>query len=163
MVKKYKDFTEQEKQEYKEKRNAYWEKREQVAMQSYEQLKAELKKLNAGENIFTMLDTMVKAAGIVKGGSGVGSRETYLTAIFGTEEPEIGMKVSFQFVGIRGPNGERMKEGETLAQFVTRVGDLSYKYDKSSITQMIWYLKKRGFNVIKDDDSATVAFLGKQA
>lgn len=161
MTKKYKDFTAEEKQQYKEKRDAYWKKREEAAYNSYEQLKAELEKLKASEEVFTLLDTMVKAAGIVKGGSGTSSRETYLTAIFGTETPEEGQTVTFQYIGIRGPNGERLKDNETLAQFVTRVGDISYKYDKTSIGQMLWYLKKRGFNVTKDDDKATVTFHGQ--
>lgn len=160
-MKKYADYTPEEKQEYKEKRDAYWKKREEVAFTSYEQLKAELQKLEAPDTVMSLLDTMVKAAGIVKGGSGTSSRETYLTAIFGTENPEIGQTVTFQYVGIRGPNGERLKDNETLAQFVVRVGDISYKYDKTSIGQMLWYLKKRGFNVTKDDDKATVTFNGQ--
>ena len=117
--------------------------------------------MNASEQLFSLLDTMVKASGIVKGGSGTSSRETYLTAIFGTETPTEGQTVTFQYVGIRGPNGERLKDNETLAQFVTRVGDISYKYDKTSIGQMLWYLKKRGYNVTKDDDKATVTFHGQ--
>lgn len=161
MSKKYKDFTEQEKQEYKEKREAYWKKREETAYNSYLQLKEELEKLQASDTIMSLLDTMVKSGGIVKGGgSGTSSRETYLTAIFGTETPTEGQTVSFQYVGIRGPNGERLQDNETLAQFVVRVGDISYKYDKTSIGQMLWYLKKRGFNVTKDDDKATVTFNG---
>ena len=144
------------------KRDAYWKKREETAYNSYEQLKAELEKLKASSEVMNLLDTMVKAAGIVKGGgSGTSSRETYLTAIFGTETPTEGQTVSFQYVGIRGPNGERLQEGETLAQFVVRVGDISYKYDKTSIGQMLWYLKKRGYNVTKDDDKATVTFNGQ--
>lgn len=161
MAKKYKDFTEQEKQEYKEKRDAYWKKREEAAYNAYEQLKGELEKLHASSEIMNLLETMVKASGIVKGGSGTSSRETYLSAIFGTENPEIGQTVTFQYVGIRGPKGERLQEGETLAQFVIRVGDISYKYDKTSIGQMLWYLKKRGYNVTKDDDKATVTFNGQ--
>ena len=39
MAKKYKDFTVEEKQEYKEKRDAYWKKREEAAYNAYEQLK----------------------------------------------------------------------------------------------------------------------------
>lgn len=157
-MKKYADYTPEEKQEYKEKREAYWKKREETAYNAYEQLKGELEKLHASSEIMSLLETMVKASGIVKGGS---SRETYLTVIFGTENPEIGKTVTFQYVGIRGPNGERLQEGETLAQFVVRVGDISYKYDKTSIGQMLWYLKKRGFNVTKDDDKATVTFNGQ--
>lgn len=160
-MKKYADYTQEEKQAYKEKRDAYWKKREETAYNAYEQLKGELEKLQASETIMSLLETMVKASGIVKGGSGTSSRETYLTAIFGTENPEIGKTVTFQYVGIRGPNGERLKEGETLAQFVVRVGDISYKYDKTSIGQMLWYLKKRGFNVTKDDDKALVTFHGQ--
>ena len=161
-MKKYADYTAEEKAQYKEKREAYWKKREETAYNSYIQLKEELEKLNAPEQLFTLLDTMVKSSGIVKGGgSGTSSRETYLSAIFGTENPEIGQTVTFQYVGIRGPNGERLQEGETLAQFVVRVGDISYKYDKTSIGQMLWYLKKRGFNVTKDDDKATVTFHGQ--
>lgn len=157
-MKKYADYTAEEKAQYKEKRDAYWKKREETAYNSYLQLKEELEKLNATEQLFTLLDTMVKAAGIVKGGTS--SRETYLTAIFGTENPTEGQTVTFQYVGIRGPNGERLKDNETLAQFVVRVGDISYKYDKTSIGQMLWYLKKRGYNVTKDDDKATVTFHG---
>ena len=160
-MRKYADYTPEEKAQYKEKREAYWKKREETAYNSYVQLKEELEKLNASTEIMQLLETMVKASGIVKGGSGVSSRETYLTAIFGTENPEIGQTVTFQYVGIRGPNGERLKDNETLAQFVTRVGDISYKYDKTSIGQMLWYLKKRGFNVTKDDDKATVTYLGQ--
>lgn len=161
-MKKYADYTPEEKAQYKEKREAYWKKREETAYNSYEQLKEELEKLNASSEIMNLLDTMVKASGIVKGGgSGTSSRETYLSAIFGTENPEIGQTVSFQYVGIRGPNGERLQDGETLAQFVVRVGDISYKYDKTSIGQMLWYLKKRGYNVTKDDDKATVTFNGQ--
>lgn len=158
-MKKYADFTAEEKAQYKEKREAYWKKREETAYNSYEQLKKELKKLNASSEIMNLLETMVKASGIVKGG-GI-SRETYLTVIFGTETPTEGQTVTFQYVGIRGPNGERLEDNETLAQFVTRVGDISYKYDKTSIGQMLWYLKKRGYNVTKDDDKATVTFNGQ--
>ena len=161
-MKKYADYTPEEKAQYKEKREAYWKKREETAYNSYVQLKEELEKLKASTEIMQLLDTMVKASGIVKGGgSGTSSRETYLTAIFGTETPIEGQTVSFQYVGIRGPNGERLKDNETLAQFVTRVGDISYKYDKTSIGQMLWYLKKRGYNVTKDDDKATVTYLGQ--
>ena len=161
-MRKYADYTPEEKAQYKEKRDAYWKKREETAYNSYVQLKGELEKLNASTEIMSLLETMVKASGIVKGGgSGTSSRETYLTAIFGTETPTEGQVVSFQYVGIRGPNGERLKDNETLAQFVTRVGDISYKYDKTSIGQMLWYLKKRGYNVTKDDDKATVTYLGQ--
>ena len=161
-MRKYADYTPEEKAQYKEKREAYWKKREETAYNSYVQLKEELEKLNASEQLFSLLETMVKASGIVKGGgSGTSSRETYLTAIFGTETPSEFQTVTFQYAGIRGPNGERLQEGETLAQFVTRVGDISYKYDKTSIGQMLWYLKKRGYNVIKDDDKATVTYLGQ--
>lgn len=161
MAKKYADYTVEEKAQYKEKRDAYWKKREETAYNSYIQLKEELEKLHASETIMSLLDTMVKSSGIVKGGgSGTSSRETYLTAIFGTETPTEGQTVTFQYVGIRGPNGERLKDNETLAQFVVRVGDISYKYDKTSIGQMLWYLKKRGYNVTKDDDKATVTFHG---
>ena len=154
-MKKYADYTPEEKAKYKEKR-------EEAAYNSYEQLKAELEKLNASTEIMNLLDCMVKASGIVKGGgSGTSNRETYLTAIFGTETPTEGQTVTFQYVGIRGRNGERLKDNETLAQFVVRVGDISYKYDKTSIGQMLWYLKKRGYNVTKDDDNATVTFRGK--
>ena len=161
-MKKYADYTAEEKAQYKEKREAYWKKREETAYNSYEQLKKELEKLNASDTVMSLLETMVKASGIVKGGgSGTSSRETYLTAIFGTETPTEGQKVTFQYVGIRGPNGERLNDNETLAQFVTRVGDISYKYDKTSIGQMLWYLKKRGYNVTKDDDKALVTFHGQ--
>ena len=161
-MRKYADYTPEEKREYKEKRDAYWKKREETAYNSYVQLKEELEKLNASGTVMSLLDTMVKASGIVKGGgSGTSSRETYLTAIFGTETPTEGQTVTFQYVGIRGPKGERLQEGETLAQFVVRVGDISYKYDKTSIGQMLWYLKKRGYNVTKDDDKALVTFHGQ--
>ena len=160
-MKKYADYTPEEKAQYKEKREAYWKKREETAYNSYVQLKEELEKLKASTEIMQLLDTMVKASGIVKGGGGVSSRETYLTAIFGTETPTEGQTVTFQFVGIRGPNGERLKDNETLAQFVVRVGDISYKYDKTSIGQMLWYLKKRGYNVTKDDDKALVTVHGQ--
>ena len=160
-MKKYADYTPEEKQAYKEKRDAYWKKREETAYNSYIQLKEELEKLQASDTIMSLLEAMVKSSGIVKGGgSGTSSRETYLTAIFGTETPTEGQTVTFQYVGIRGPNGERLKDNETLAQFVVRVGDISYKYDKTSIGQMLWYLKKRGYNVTKDDDNATVTFHG---
>lgn len=158
-MKKYADFTVQEKAQYKEKRDAYWKKREEAAYNSFLSLKEELEKLNAPEQLFSLLDTMVKAAGIVKGAGG--SRGTYLTVIFGTETPKEGQEVTFQQIGVRGPNGERLQDGETLAQFVARVGDISYKYDKTSIGQMLWYLKKRGYNVTKDDDKATVTFNGR--
>lgn len=161
-MKKYADYTPEEKAQYKEKREAYWKKREETAYNSYLKLKEELESLKASDTVMSLLDTMVKASGIVKGGgSGTSSRETYLTAIFGTENPEIGQTVTFQYVGIRGPNGERLKDKESLAQFVTRVGDIAYKYDKTSIGQMLWYLKKRGYNVVKDDDRATVTFNGQ--
>ena len=160
-MKKYADYTPEEKAQYKEKREAYWKKREETAYNSYVQLKEELEKLKASTEIMQLLDTMVKASGIVKGGGGVSSRETYLSAIFGTATPTEGQTVTFQFVGIRGPNGERLKDNETLAQFVVRVGDISYKYDKTSIGQMLWYLKKRGYNVTKDDDKALVTFHGQ--
>ena len=160
-MKKNADYNPEKKTKYKEKREEYWKKREGAAYNSDVQLKEELEKLKASTEIMQLLDTMVKASGIVKGGGGVSSRETYLTAIFGTETPTEGQTVTFQFVGIRGPNGERLKDNETLAQFVVRVGDISYKYDKTSIGQMLWYLKKRGYNVTKDDDKALVTFHGQ--
>jgi len=158
-TKKYSEWTAEEKAAYKAKREAYWKKRDEDLQSNFALLTKELEALKAKPEIMALLAACKKGAGVEKGDRAVGNRETYLTAIFGSETPAIGQVASYLFIGVRGPQGERMNAGETMAQFVTRVGDCAYKYDANTISSMVWYLKKRGHVVENDREKATVTYI----
>lgn len=157
--KKYSEWTAEEKASYKAKRDAYWTKRNEDAVNGFKALEEELTKLKAPQHIMDLLANTKKSAGFAKG-EGASNRETYLTAIFGSETPNVGTKATYLYIGVRGPNGERMLEGEKMGAFVTRVGDCVYKYDANTISSMVWYLKKRGHKVTNDRDASFVRYDG---
>jgi hypothetical protein len=155
-MKAYKDYTAEEKAEYKAKRDAYNAKRADNARASFATLEAELKKLGMTPTIEAALMEVKRSLHLEKG---VVNRETYLTALFGTETPKPNTTVSYNYIGIRGPKGERMNPNETVKDFVTRTGDIVYKYDATTIGQMVWYVKRRGFEVEIDKEARTVTFV----
>ena len=156
--KKYSEWTAEEKAAYKAKRDAYWTKRNEDLVSNFSALETALVEMKASPTIMDLLKAVRRGAGADKQ-SGTVNRETYLTAIFGTETPAPGQSVSYLFVGVRGPNGERMNPKETMAQFVTRVGDVAYKYDANTISSMCWYIKKRGHEINNDRNAATVTYV----
>ena len=92
-----------------------------------EQLEKELKRLNASKDIIALLDNF-------RTGTSSYNALSYLTRIFGTEEPAIGTKVSFLEAGLKGKNGERMNAGESMAEFIARVKDIdSITEDRKSV------------------------------
>jgi hypothetical protein len=157
-AKKYADYTAEEKAEYKAKRDAYWLKREEDAKASFSALESELRKLNVGANVLDLVTKCKQLSGVEKGVRQ--QSEGYLTAVFGTENPTVGQKSSYLYIGIRGKNGERLNEGETLGQLVTRTGDVSYKYSSNDISSICWYLRQRGHKVKSDKVSMTVTYEG---
>jgi hypothetical protein len=161
--KKYSEWTAEEKAAYKAKREAYWTKRAEDTAVAFTNLEAELKALKVDQKILDLLQAAKRGAGVEKGARQASNREGYLTQMFGTETPAEGALVSYLFIGVRGPQGERMNEGETMGQFVTRVGDCDYKYDANTIASLVWYLKKRGHKLENDRASATVKYLGFEA
>lgn len=152
--KSYSEWTAEEKAQYKAKKAAYLLKRSEDTAKSFELLESELKKLNASPKVFELVEKCKS-----RGKGGASNRETYMSIIFGNENPAPNTKVSYLFIGIRGPNGERLKQGESIREFVTRVGDVNYKYDANTISSMVWYLNRRGYTVTNDKNAATVTFV----
>jgi hypothetical protein len=163
-MKKYKDFSAEEKEEYKRKRDEYWSKRNQKMQESIDALKKEVGALTKDpivtKRIYGLIDN-VQNASVKKTGT-TRSSGTHLTTMFGTETPKIGQVVTFKYVSVRGPNGERLNENETVAQFVTRVGDVDFKYDDKSIHSMVWYTERRGYKIKEDVANKTLTFLGTE-
>lgn len=161
--KKYSEWTAEEKAANNAKRKAFYQKRDEDLAIAFQNLTKELEALNVSPEVMKLLEACKRGSGLEKGQRSSGNREGYLTQIFGNEEPQIGQVASYLYIGVRGPNGERMNEGETMGQFVTRVGDCDYKYDANTIASLVWYLKKRGHKVENDRKSATVKYLGFEA
>lgn len=161
--KKYSEWTAEEKAENRAKRKAIYDKRREEAIENFKKLEKELVALKAGPKVMDLLTKVKQGSGLEKGPRQMGSRESYLVQMFGTEEPKVGQTVSYLFIGVRGPEGERMNENETLGEFVKRTGDADYKYDANSIASIVWYLKKKGYQLENDRASATVKYLGFEA
>jgi hypothetical protein len=160
VAKKYSEWTAEEKAAYKAKRVAYWKKRDEDAASAFAALEKELVSLKAGPQVMQLLSQIKPGK---KDRSQRESGTSYLTQMFGTETPKKGQVASYLYIGIRGPQGERLNDGETMAQFVTRVGDCNYKYDANTIASMVWYLKKRGHVMINNREKATVTWIGVDA
>ena len=159
--KRYSDWTADEKAAYKAKREAYWKKRTEDTVAAFANLEKELVALKAKPEVLALL-AAVKKGVYLPGKDGNGQRSekvSYLEQMFGTETPKAGQVATYLYIGVRGPNGERMNEGETMGQFVTRCGDCSYKYDSNTIASMVWYLKKKGHEVTNDRKKATVTYV----
>ena len=117
-----------------------------------ELLIVELKKLNCPTNVFELLNEIVNPA--------KRNKESYLMQVFGTEEPVIGQVARFDFVQLRGKNGERLQENETAAQFMIRMnGEVEFKHDNKSLNDIRWYLEKQGYITKKDNEAKTFTLL----
>jgi len=158
--KKYSEWTAEEKAAYKAKREAYWKKRDEDLVNNFANLTKELESLKVPQKVLDLLSACKKGSGVEKGAKSASDRETYLTAIFGSETPTKGQVASYLAIGLRGPNGERLNANETMGQFISRVGDANYKYDANTISSMVWYLKRRGHQVANDRNAATVTYIG---
>jgi len=156
--KKYSDWTAEEKAAYKAKREAYWKKRDEDLKSNFEKLTSELEALKVDAKVLALLEACKKGSGVIKGDRAA-SNGSYLNQMFGTEEPVEGQVATYLFIGVRGPNGERMNDGESMKDFVTRTGDANYRYDANTIASMVWYLKKRGHEVINNRQAATVTYV----
>ncbi len=153
--KPYREWTKEEKEVYEAKRKAYLQKRQDERIKAYEKLGQELKSLGASAEVLRLY-ALVKPKGL--GQTQV--QQSVLKHLFNTDAPTKGQRASFLFIGVRGPNGERLKEGETLAQFIARVGDATFKYDASSINELVWRVKQKGHNVKIDKENCFVEYLG---
>jgi hypothetical protein len=102
-----------------------------------EQLEKELKRLNANKDIIALLDNFRT------GSQSRSNSMSYMTRIFGTEEPAIGTKVSFLEAGLKGKNGERMNAGESMADFIARVKDIDSITDANTLQNWVWSLNKK--------------------
>jgi hypothetical protein len=156
-MKNWNDMTAEEKTAHAKAQATWKEKRAAEVKELFASLEVELEVLGAPTTITTIL---AKLKPLVTGG-GQGKRETYLTAIFGTEEPADGTTVTYNMVGARGKtSGERMKEGEDFGAYVARLyankDELLIKYDSMSIGKMVNTLKKRGHIITCDNNTATV-------
>ena len=161
--KKYSEWTTEEKAANRAKRKAILEKRKAETLANFEKLEKELVALKADAKVMDLLKSVKQGAGLEKSSRRMGNRESYLVQLFGTETPEIGTKVTYLFVGIRGPEGERINEGETLGEFVKRTGDADYKYDANSIASVVWYMRKKGYILENDRNAATIIYKGFEA
>lgn len=117
-----------------------------------ELLIVELKKLNCPANIFELLNEIVSPA--------KRNKESYLMQVFGTEKPVIGQIASFDYIQLRGKNGERLQENETAAQFMARMNcEVDFKHDNKSLNDIRWYLEKQGYITKKDNEAKTFTLL----
>ena len=154
--KPYREWSAEEKASYEAKRKAYLDKRQDERVKAYATLGEELKKLGASKEAMRLYE-LVKPKGT---GQASAQQSSVLVHLFGTDEPKKGQKASFLFVGVRGPKGERMLEKETLPQFIARVGDATFKYDASSIAELVWRAKQKGHTINIDKDKALVEYVG---
>lgn len=156
--KAYRDFTDEEKAEYKEKRAAWLEKKAEQTAKNFELLKVELLKLKADDKTMKLFELCAQTA------TKTGERApnvTHMTTMFGTETPEPGTKVTYDFISLRGPNGERMKSDEDKKTFINRMGgDVNWTKDSRTINEMVWYTVRRGINLTIDKVAMTVTFVG---
>lgn len=153
--KPYREWSDEEKRVYEEKRKAYLDKRQVERVNAYNTLGEELKKLGASKDVLALYE-LVKPKGM---GQKV-VQSSVLVHLFGTDEPAKGQRASFLYVGVRGPKGERMLKDETLPKFITRVGDATFKYDASSISELVWRAKQKGHEVKIDKEKAFVEYVG---
>lgn len=153
--KPYREWTDEEKRVYEEKRKAYLEKRQKARVDAYATLGEELKKLGASKDVLELY-AMVKP----KGTGQQQVQSSVLVHLFGTDEPVKGQRASFLYVGVRGPKGERMLKDEKLPAFIARVGDATFKYDASSINELVWRAKQKGHEVRIDKEKAFVEYVG---
>lgn len=120
-------------------------------------LKAELEALGATPELLALFAEAVAPAKRI---SSIGERDTYLNKLFGTDFPEPGTKAKHFYVLYRGPNGERANakevESESFAQFEKRVGKI--RIIKNTIYDMVFHLKKKGYDIVNDEASETVTF-----
>jgi hypothetical protein len=144
---KYSTWTDEEKANYAAYREEYATKREQELESKFNLLREELLKLKDSQTAISILDTIQNRKPAKVG---------YLTNLFGTETPEVGTKTTYSYIGIRGPNGERMAEIESVKHFVERVGDIVTKYSATDINQMCWYVERRGYKLHNDKTACTV-------
>jgi hypothetical protein len=155
--KKYRDFTQEEKEIYKEKRLKWEQERAETIARNFDLLEVELKNLEVSDKILQLLN--VCRNGLPK--KGTGPNVTHLTTLFGTENPEVGQVSSFDYISLRGSNGERMNAGETKKDFIMRMsGDVTWTKDERTINEMVWYTNRRGYNIAIDKNAATVTFVG---
>jgi hypothetical protein len=151
----YKDWSQEEKDAYQQTRKDNDAAKLNALNESFGLLLAELDSLETPERIIAMVQNI--RSKVINGSTA--QRTTYLSAIFGCEKPTIGTTVSYLYIGLRGPNGERLQEGETFKDFILRVGDGNIKYDDKSINQMCWYIEQKGHKVTNDKKNATVTLV----
>lgn len=118
----------------------------------FNQLLVHLEKDKVGRDLVESLKSNVLSQ---KGGS-----ETYLTGIFGTEQPKEGLTVTFLMVSVRTAEGGRFISHEkALESLGSGVGTL--KYDDKKIFSMIEKIKERGYKLDVDSVKRTITFNGK--
>lgn len=156
MKKMYKDFTEQEKQAYKEKRQDWIERRKQDQLDKWNQLEQELKQLkNVPDVVFSLMESLKSGINDNKL-----NKQSNLTKIFGTENPEVGMTVTIDSVVLRGKNNERMAKDETKESFFKRCNfEVSAIYTNKQLNDTCWLLRSRGYNVQKDIEKGIITLV----
>jgi hypothetical protein len=156
--KAYRDFTDEEKRIYKEKRNAWKAKKDDDAAASFDALEQELVKLKANKQVMEIFNRC-KSATVKTGERSTGT--THMTTMFNTETPEPGTYVTYDYISLRGPNGERMNPDEDKKAFVMRMnGDVTWTKDARTINEMVWYTVRRGINLKIDKTAMTVTYVG---
>lgn len=142
----------------RDKEREYKKQRKAAYRNNLMELKKVIEASNAKEKaqMLKIIASLMPSEGATSGGGSYSTIET----VFGVPNPAVGTTVTYMFVGVRGPKGERLNEGETLKEFVARVGDCTFKYDANTIYELAHRLQLRGYDVVADRKACTVTLNG---
>jgi hypothetical protein len=156
---KYSEWSEEEKAEYKAKRDAWIAKRKADKAAVEKELEDAINALPFVTN--ELKDALAKFKEGAKSTTRASStKETYMHKVFGTDTPAPGTVVTFAFIGMRGADNSRMTSTESTAgDLVKRTGDVKFLFSATDINSMVWYLNKYGNSVLIDKDKMTVTFV----
>jgi hypothetical protein len=141
---KYSLWTDEQKAEYKEYKASLEQRKVDASLALFEKLETELQaiELDASKQkiIFDIIAQLKPASTKVV-------RKTYMSVIFGTEKPEVGTEIKYSAIMFpKLPNGEI---------------DVDNVKSAKDISDMLWYLARRGFVIHNDKIAKTISFVGK--
>lgn len=157
MAKKmYKDFTKEEKEAYKQKRQDWLDRKKTDQETKWNKLYDEIKLLkNVPGTVFELMDSLRNGINDNKL-----NRCSNLVKIFGTDNPVVGTKVTIDSVTLRGSNNERMNPNETKKDFFERCKyEVSAIYTNKQLNDTVWLLRSQGYNVVKDIEKGIITLL----
>jgi len=85
--------------------------------------------------------------------------ETYLTALFGSEQPAMDTVVPFLVISVRSAQGGRYISQEKAVEALS--AGATFKYKDADIFKMVEKVKERGYTLLVDSNARTVTFKGK--